>query len=180
MTISAYCFNWFNKDTINTVQPKDNQIDIESQTTIMDNSNADLISPLTNKDFIIIDDDTYIELGGKYNDLETRDNIINMRLANENFAYDVYVYDSFKITTKQGGQDGSIILSINLTTSRYQTSRGIRVGDNLSEAEEKYGNPDDSGITEIRGHHRYYYDDRILTFYTNDNKIITVISYEYL
>lgn len=53
------------------------------------------ILPISDDDFIIKDDNNYIELRGKYEDMITNDKIIKTKLADEVHAYDVYIYENF-------------------------------------------------------------------------------------
>ncbi|WP_432663368.1 hypothetical protein R9X47_22655 [Wukongibacter baidiensis] len=175
--VGTYYIAALNNDIITTKTQNDND-DKQPKTNITGNINTELILQLTDEDFVIENNNNFIELGGKYKSLKTNDNITNKRLANESFSYNVYVFENFKLMTNQSGQGNSIIMSINLTSSELQTSRGIKVGDEISLVLKKYGNADEHNVTEIRESYTYYYNESLLTFYTDNNGKVSFIRFE--
>lgn len=153
---------------------------IDSKIKINDSTNIKSVSPLTNEDFVIKDKNNYIELGGKYGDLKTNEKISETVPANEKHIYDIYVFGNFKIVTEAGGGANSRIESIDLTTPIIQTSRGIRVGDTISDVVEKYGNADDSIIADsiAPGQYLYSYNGNTLTFFVDKMGNVVGIRFE--
>lgn len=145
-----------------------------------DNTKSNSVLPLTNSDFVIIDDKNYIELNGKYKVLKTDKKIKETIQPDENHAYYIYVYEDFKIYS-----DGNEITSIDLTTPVFQTSRGIRLGDEILKVIEKYGNTymEKTQYDEeydIPGQCIYYYDGKVITFFFDKNNKIIGIRLEIL
>jgi hypothetical protein len=154
-----------------------------TQTNISDkeNTKSNSVLPLTNSDYVIMDDKNYIELNGKYEEIKTDNKITETITPNENHAYYAYVYEDFKILS-----GGDIIAAIDLTTSVFQTSRGVKLGDEISEVVEKYGKSymdkaEYDEEYEIPGYYEYYYYDSkntiskyITFFFDKNNKIIGI------
>lgn len=167
LSIGVYFTASFNTGTVNPKIQNDKSVSIDSEAKITDSINIKSVLPLTNEDFVIKDKNNYIELGGKYGDLKTNEKITKTIPANEKFVYDIYVFENFKIITESGGKANCIIESIDLTTPTIQTSRGIRIGDNISEVIEKYGNADHSNITDTPGYYVHRYNSNLLTFFVD-------------
>lgn len=169
-----------NKETADPQVQNDKLESIDSKANTDDGTKIESVFPLTNEDFVIKDKNNYIELGGNYEDLKTDEKIIKTFLADENNIYDVYEFENFKLLTQPGGSSSSIIGSIDLTTSAIQTSRGISVGDTISEVVEKYGNPDDSSIADsiAPGQYMYQYNSEFLTFFVDKTGIVVLIRFE--
>ena len=172
------CFIFFHKDIT-----KDEIIQIntdDKNISVKENLKSNSILPLTNRDFVIKDDDNYIELDGKFEELKTDKKLTETITPNENHAYYVYVYEDFKILS-----GGEIIASIDLTTPTFQTSRGVKLGDEISEVIEKYGKlymekAEYDEDNEIPGYYEYAYDSKntiskyITFFFDKSNEIVGV------
>lgn len=163
--IGVYFTVSFNRGTNPKIQ-NDKSESIDSKTKITGNTNIKSVSPLTNEDFIIKDKNNYIELGGKYGDLKTNEKITETIPCNEKHLYYIYVFENFKIRT---GACGGYIGSIDLETPIIQTSRGIIIGDTISEVIKKYGKADDSNIADsiAPGQYVYRYNGNFLTFFVD-------------
>jgi len=133
--------------------------------------NADKSTPvgLSAEDFIVEDENTFIELGGNYETLKTSEEIVEARYLDEKRAYDTYVYTNFIISTEPVN---NTIWFINLVTFELKTSRGISIGDSISDVFEKYGFVDgDSSELYV-----YHYDGKKMTFYVDkDGKVSNII-----
>lgn len=176
--IGVYLLFSYNRGTVNSKIQNDKSESIDSKTKITDSTDIKSVSPLTNEDFVIKDKNYYIELGGKYGDLKTNEKITKTVPGNEMHVYDIYVFENFKIVTELGGDANSRIESIDLTTPIIQTSRGIRVGDTISEVFKKYGNADDSNITNTPGYYVYHYNSKLLTFFVDKIGKVVGIRFE--
>lgn len=178
--VGVYLILSFNKGTADPEVQNDKLESTDSKAKINDSSNIKSVNPLTNEDFVIKNNNTYIELGGKYGDLKTNEKIINTVPANEKHIYDIYEFDNFKILTQPGDGATSIIASIDLTTPTIQTSRGISVGDTTSEVIEKYGNTDDDSTTDsiAPDQYVYRYNGQYLTFFIDKNGKVVLVRFE--
>ena len=107
--------------------------------------------------------------------METNEKITKTVSANELRAYDIYVFENFKILI---GVD--TVGSIDLTTRFFQTSRGIRIGDTISKVVEKYGNADDSKTADsiAPGQYVYRHDGEIITFFVDKTGKLVGIRFE--
>ena len=143
-------------------------------------SKNESVSPLSSEDFIINDTSNYIELGSKYVDLITNEKVIKTVPANEKHIYDIYEFENFKIIIQPDGGDGNTIISIDLITSFIQTSRGISVGDKISEVVEKYGIPYDSSEADLiaPGQYNYQFNGKFITFFVNEYGEVVLIRFE--
>lgn len=178
----AYFIGGFNRRTVSPkvkVQNYKYEI-IDYQVNINGGSNIKSIFSLTNEDFVIEDKNNYIELGRIYGDLKTNEKITKTVPADENSIYDVYEFENFTILTQPGGGSSSIIGSINILTPIIQTSRGISVGDTISEVIEKYGNPDVSSIADSisPGQYMYQYNGGCMTYFVDKNEKVVLIRFE--
>jgi hypothetical protein len=138
------------------------------------------VLPLSNSDFVIMDDNNYIELNGKYEELITDNKITETIEPNEIHTYYIYVYENFKILS-----DGNEIAWIDLTTPVFQTSRGIKLGDAISKVIKKYGNTNMDKTqydeeNDIPGQYMYSYDGKFITFFFDKNNKIVGIRLEIL
>lgn len=178
--VGVYYITSINRAPVNPKAQNDSFKSTDSKARINDSSNIKSVSPLTNEDFVIKDTNNYVELGGKYGDLKTNEKIIKTVPANEQHIYDIYEFDNFKILTQPGGGASSTIGSIDLTTPVIQTSRGITVGDNISEVVEKYGNPDDASKADsiAPGQYVYRYNGEVMTFFVDKNDKVVLIRFE--
>lgn len=170
----------FNRGAVSPNVLNDKLESTDTKAKISDSLNIESVSPLNNEDFIIKDKNNYIELGGKYGDLKTNEKVIKTVPANENHIYDIYEYDNFKILTQPGGDTSSIIGRIDLTTSIIQTSRGISIGNTISDVVEKYGNSDNSGAADsiAPGQFNYQYDGKFITFFVDKTGKVVLIRFE--
>jgi len=126
-------------------------------------------SSLTDEDFVVEDDNTFIELGGKYVDIKTNEKVIDSREPTANHAYGLVRYENFLITT---GVDD--IGSIHLTTSILKTNRGISVGDSISDVFEKYGTVEIYTFSNYRSLN-YNNNGKLLKFDIVDEKISLIV-----
>lgn len=180
LIVSSVHFNIsFNKGTAGPQVQNGRFESIDSKANTVDGTKIKSEFPLTNEDFVIKDKNNYIELRGEYGDLNTKEKITKTVPADENHIYDVYEFENFKLITEPAG-DSSSIIEIDLTTPVIQTSRGISVGDTISEVVEKYGNPDDSSIDDsiAPGQYMYQYNSDFLTFFVDKTGIVTLIRFE--
>gem|GEM_PF-2490916 len=162
--IGVYFTVSFNRGVINPKIQNYKSESMDSRTKITDNTNIKSIYPLTNEDFVIRDKNNDIELRGKYGNLKTNEKITKTIPANEKVAYNIYIFENFNITT-----DGCSIDSIDITTPIIQTSRGIIIGDTLSDIIEKYGKADEANIADsvAPGHYAYHHNGNLLTFFVD-------------
>ncbi|MFV0240584.1 MAG: hypothetical protein ACK5H4_11190 [Lacrimispora sphenoides] len=134
-----------------------------------DNTDKNTPASLSDEDFIVKNENTFIELNGNYENLITNEEIVNVRYLDEKRAYDTYVYENFIVSVSPTPYN--TVFFINLVTSELETSRGIRVGDFISDVFEKYGLVDGNS-------YMYHYDDKILTFYIDKDGKVTNIKFE--
>lgn len=132
------------------------------------------IAPLSDEDFIIKNDDNFVELGNTFKNLKTDEKNADIQYANEKHAYDIYAFKNFTISTQP--LDEGIIFSIYLTTPILKTFRNISIGDTISDVFEKYGLVDEvpSGL------YMYRYNDKILTFYADESGKVTGIHFQFV
>jgi hypothetical protein len=168
-----------NKGTVSPQVHNQNIKSIDSKTNMKDSTNIKSDLSLTDDDFVINEKNHHFELAGQFSDLKTNEKIIKTVPANESHIYDVYQFKNFKLITQPSGRSGSII-GIDLTTSIIQTSRGIRVGDGISDVIEKYGDPDDHSLADsiAPGQYIYQYNGKFLTFFINKAKKVVLIGFE--
>lgn len=125
---------------------------------------------LTDEDFVIKNEDTYVKLRGKFDEMKVGDKLVSHRPVSEKRAYEVYYYENLTISV------GIDVFSIVLITSKFETARGIKVGDSMDKVFEKYG------VTEKDDEYEdytYYGPDRYkLIFEVDKNDIITRIKLE--
>lgn len=179
--IGVYFTVSFNRGTTNPKIQNEKSETIVSKTKTTDNTNIKSNFPLSNEDFVIKDNNNYIELGGKYEDLKTNEKITENLPPNEMKSYYIYVFENFKILT-----DGGIVGQIDLTAPILQTSRGIRIGDTISKVFEKYGedahitkyDEDLTKLTNNTGFYTYTYNGKSLEFYVDKSGEITDIRFE--
>ena len=131
------------------------------------------VKHLTNKDFIIKNENTYIKLDGKYLDLKTNEKLIFSKEPDLIHAYYFYEYKNFKICS-----NNEIISSISLITPTLKTTRGIRVGNPISKVFLKYGKTKYHKLLNKTGYYDYFYNKKILTFYVDKEKKVDLISLE--
>lgn len=169
-----------NKETVNPNGTYNKLVNADSKANNNDGSNVKSDLSLTNEDFIIKDNNNYIELEGRFENLVTNDKNIEIIPAHENHIYETYVYDNFKILIQPGGDNSNIILSIDLTTPVLKTSRGISVGATLSKVVEEYGYPDNYSNTDSITSDQYYYqyDGKVITFFIDEEDKVVLIRYE--
>ncbi len=152
---------------------------IDSNPKITENINKESVFvPLTSEDFIIKDENNYIELGGKNGNIKTNEKITEFFPANEHHIYQTYVFENFRITTTPEGETDSTIFCINLDTPVLCTSKGIKIGDDESEVLEKYGSVKHHDISDETRLYRYYFEDKILTIFVDQKGEVTGIRYE--
>ena len=164
---------------VNVFQPSDetneqNQI-IKNVTLYPDNTDdtsKNIPAPLSDEDFVIKNDDTFIELNGIYENLITCDDIVNVSYLDEKRVYDTYIYNNFTVSVSPAPYN--TIFFINLVTSELETSRRVKVGDTMSDVIQKYGLTDEISLDFLA----YHYKSKILTFFFNQNGNITNIGFE--
>ncbi len=178
--VGVYLIFSSNKGTASPKLENDKLESIDAKTKIIDSSNIKSVSSITNKDFVIKDKNNYIELSGKYRDLKTDEKIIKTVPANEKHIYDIYEFDNFKILIQPGRDANSRIGSIDLTTPVIQTSRGIIVGDTISQVVEKYGKADDHKIIDQTLPEEYVYrcNSEFMTFFVDKTGKVVLIRLE--
>ncbi len=142
---------------------------------VQTSTNSKSVYPLTSEDFVIKDKNNYVKLGGKYGDLKTNEKVTKTVSANEMNAYDIYVFENFKILVGVG-----TIGSIDLTTPVLQTSRGIRIGDTITEVIEKYGDADNSKIVDsiAPGQYVFRHNGEFATFFVDEIGKVVGIRFE--
>ena len=136
-----------------------------------DNTSIDTPATLSDKDFIIKNNDTFIELNGNYENLISNEEIVQVSYLDENHVYDTYVYENFIISVSP---PGNVIFHINLLTSELETSRGISIGDSISDVCDKYGVPDSMASE----YYLYTYEHDLLFFYIDEYGKVTKIKFE--
>ena len=159
----------------NVLRLSDNEI---SQNTTAENtisspdtthsSEINIPPALSDEDFIVKIENTYIVLGIKFDILLTNEKILNTRYADERHAYNTYSYENFIITTSP---INDTILSITLVTPEFSTYRGIHLGTSAIDILEKY----DLADTDSSGHYSYLNNGKVLTFYVDENGNVTKI-----
>ncbi len=137
-----------------------------------DNTTKKFTAPLSDEDFIVKNDSTFIELGGKYTDMKTDEEIVSIHDADEKQAYKVVTFENFIIATVPVNEGA--IMYINLTTSVLKTHRGISIGDTMSDVFNEYGLVD----TILPESYKYHYNGKILTFYIDEYDKVTRIQLE--
>ena len=142
----------------------------ETEIIFYDYENESRIPKLTDEDFIIKYDNTFIEIKGTYEDMITNEDITYFREMSEKRAYEITEFENFRI------EHGLVIGEITLLTPKLATARDIRVGDNIEKALQAY---------ELNKYldDRYYtcsHNYKYLEFYIDENQIITKIILEIL
>jgi hypothetical protein len=152
--------------------------ELPQQNPIAEESES-LPAPLSGEDFIVRSDNTIIELDMDYKELRTDEIITYARYADERYAYDTVIYENFMLS------NGLKVFMFALTTDVYETSRGIKVGDNILHAIEKYGMGRIDKKTDYQfERYRYsnnakdWYNRKAIEFYVDDNKKIIRIQFE--
>jgi hypothetical protein len=59
---------------------------------------------------------------------------------------------------------------IDLTSSVFQTSRGIKIGDSLSKVIEKYGKTEIYNLSDSPNYYEYSYSSDFITFFIDKNE----------
>lgn len=161
------------KQTLSTKNREQKVEDTNSGSKKIENENKTI---LTDEDFIIRSDDTFIQLGEPFDEIKIGKKVLSHEPCNEDQVYDTYFYDDFVLLVSFEPKKGDTIWSIRLLTSEFETSRGVKIGDSISKVFEKYGviDSDDSDF--------YYYsqDGRGLTFDVDENEKIIGIKIEKL
>lgn len=152
------------------VKQEESLVDADFENVI----NAQSPASLVDDDFTVKYDSNYIKLNEPYENIETNEKLINFRPVTENHVYEVYEYENFIVSVSPNSDNGSKILSINLTSNKIETSREIKVGDSISSVFEKYGEPDRRYSAEFNYHH----EGKFITFYFNDYEKIIGIKFE--
>jgi len=125
---------------------------------------------LRDEDFIIRDEETYIKLGDKYENLITGETLISFSDVTEKRAYESYVYESFAVAVMQE------ILEITIASSTLETARGIRVGDTMEKVIEKYGEVEFHETNDATGYYLYGHGAKHVQFYfDSSNKVCFII-----
>jgi hypothetical protein len=104
-----------------------------------------------------------------YEDIDIDEEIIDTSPLNESHAYDVYNYENFTLAVSPDVGKGSSIFQISLKTPVFETARGIKVGDRVSDITEKYGDS-----------LNYSYEGKYLTFDVVETGLITWIQLDTL
>jgi hypothetical protein len=169
--ITVYFINTqpFGKEESEQVQKQENMV-LQPNTT--DSTSEKSHITLSDEDFIVNNDNTFIELGSKYKNLKTDEKIINTHYADENHVYNVFIFENFTITTEPW--DEGIIDNINLRTPILKTSRGASIGDPISDVFKKYGLVDGDSSE----FYMYHYNGKILKFYVDEKGKVTNIQFE--
>lgn len=139
---------------------------VTSNKNTTDNLSRKNPAPLSEKDFIVRNDSSFIELGGKYGDIKTNEKITGSSYANANRAYDVFVYENFTVMTNGN------IFSISLTTPVLKTYRGVSVGDPIAKVFENYGAAANKDAS-----YMYPYKGKVLMFSVDENNNVTQIEF---
>lgn len=168
LCIGIYFTDSSNKETIKH-KTQNLKIETVNAKKILDNESG---FSLYDRDFIIKDKNNCIELGGKYKELETNEKIKEKINPDEDAPFYYYEYENFSITT-----DGESIDSIELTTPILETSKGIRIGDQISKVFKKYGKVKYEKVSSTTGYYMYLVKGKAITFYV-DSKIIYDIEFE--
>ena len=140
--------------------------------------NENLPASLSDEDFVVKSDNTFIELCGDYNDFRTDEKFINVSYANERRAYDTFLYENFTLS------NGATIFMFALITPAFETSRNIRVGDTISSVLKKYGQPNEIKESYMIGdniaineYYQYADNKHAIMFYIDKNEVITEIRF---
>ncbi|SET46561.1 hypothetical protein SAMN05443270_0160 [Lacrimispora sphenoides] len=141
------------------------------QPHITDNTDKNIPTALSDEDFIVKNKDTFIELRSSYENLITNEEISYISYLNEDHVFDTYVYENFIVSVSPAN---NTVFSINLVTPELKTSRGIGVGNSISDIAEKYGLDDETYDRTLV----YHYDFKMLIFYVDKDGIITNIVLE--
>lgn len=150
-------------------QPINNNIPVSPD--IANNTSENIPASLTDDDFIVKNENTYINLGGKYEDFRTNEKIINSSSADENHAYDIHFYKNFSLNISPAN---SVIWSIILLTQEYKTFREISVGDSISDVVAVYGVASENWAM----CYIYRYDNKTLAFYYDEVEVISRITFD--
>lgn len=132
-----------------------------------------LASTMSDEDFIVRHDNLFIELGVEFKNIKVDEKILDVQDVDETHSYDVFVFENFIIRVELIREK---IIGIYLTSSVLKTSRGISIGDTISDVFERYGIVDKAGAE----FYMYSYRDKILRFYVDENGIIRAIQFEFV
>ena len=127
---------------------------------------------LNDEDFIIKDENNDNKLGDKCENLVTTEKMITMQGETENRAYESYVYENFVVS---GGPN---IFRIQITSPMIETSKGIRIGDDIEKVIERYGEADFYESNDATGYCMYGHEAKFVLFYFDSSKKVTSISIE--
>ena len=128
---------------------------------------------LNDEDFIIKDENNYIKLGDKYEELVTNESLISISEMTINRAYESYIYESFAVSV------GLEIFRITINSPTLETARGIRVGDSMEKVVAQYEGVD---VYEVHTaeYCMYSHERKILRFRFDDNSKVSSIVIEFL
>lgn len=145
-----------------------------------DDSMNPIISELNNDDFSVSNGNQEVILGGKYSDLSTFDTLNYVRPSDGKIMNEIYVFENCKLEVSTSADNEKTIRVISLTTSEFQTKRGIMVGHKLEDIQRAYGDYDSSVYGEIRNSYLYFFEGAIIVFITDTNNTIVAITFEYV
>ena len=145
--------------------------DMGIYTNIAENASINAPDTLSDKDFQIKGQGTFIELESTYENMAINEKIVNVEYLDEMYVYDTYFYENciLSISPVNG-----TIFCIDLVTSEFKTARGVSVGDHISTVFEEYG-PVDENPSQC---YVYYYNYKMLTFYVDQNGRVMGIKLE--
>ena len=127
---------------------------------------------LNEEDFIIRDENNYIKLDDKYENLVTNEKVTSILGVTENRAYESYVYESFVVSV------ASDIFRISIISPAIETSRGIRVGDSMETVFEKYGMAEFLQLDSATGYYMYSHEAKFVRFNFDSSKKVSSILIE--
>jgi len=129
------------------------------------------IDTLSDKDFQIKGQGIFIELEDAYENIVINEKAVSISDVDEDHAYYTYVYENFILSVSP---INGTIFCINLVTSEFETDRGIRVGDHISDVFKKYGLVDEN----LLQCYAYYYNHKMLIFYVDKDERVVDIKLE--
>lgn len=134
-----------------------------------------VVNDLSEEDFMLENGDFSFCLGMEYEDFALFD--IDELEPYRDKTYYFIVHEDYKIKIAMG--DNSIFF-LDLITSKYETTRGISVGDSLSDILENYGYDYSQSDAFDKEVYSYYYEGKILTFVVDENQTIISITFDSL
>jgi hypothetical protein len=134
-----------------------------------------VIDDLSEEDFMLENEDFSFCLGMKYEDFALFD--IDELEPYRDKTYYFIVHEDYKIKVAMGDKS---IFFLDLITSKYETTRGISVGDSLSDMLESYGHDYSQSEAFDKEFYTYYYDGKNLTFVVDENQTIISVTFDSL